>query len=88
MLMPRTKAPDLEVPKVGGGSWALREQDPEQFTMVVFYRGLHCPVCKGYLRDLEGRLEEFRSRGVEVVAISGDSRERAEQTQEKWGSGP
>jgi hypothetical protein len=21
--------------------------------MLVFYRGLHCPICKGYLRDLD-----------------------------------
>jgi peroxiredoxin len=55
------------------------------FTMIVFYRGLHCPVCKQYLRDLDRRVEAFQDRGVEVIAVSGDSRERAERAREEWG---
>jgi peroxiredoxin len=85
MLIPTTKAPDLEVPVAGGDRWSLREQDPRNFTMVVFYRGLHCPVCKGYLQSLERRLEEFRARGVEVIAISGDTRDQAEKAKQEWG---
>lgn len=44
-LMPRQPVPALEVPTVGGGTWRLADQHPESFTMVVFYRGLHCPIC-------------------------------------------
>jgi peroxiredoxin len=43
-LMPRQKVPALSVPLVGGGTWSLADQSPENFTMVVFYRGLHCPI--------------------------------------------
>ena len=85
MLVPRAKAPELRLETVAGDTWRLSEQRPESFTMIVFYRGLHCPVCKSYLRSLEGRLDDFRSRGVEVIAISGDTRERAEQVKEEWG---
>jgi peroxiredoxin len=85
MLKPRTKAPELEVKTLDGGTWKLAEQNPEHFTMIVFYRGLHCPVCKGYLGALNGTIEDFRSRGVEVIAISGDTRERAEQSRADWG---
>lgn len=52
---------------------------------MVFYRGLHCPVCKGYLTDLQSRTRDLRSKGVEPIAISSDSRERAQQTIEEWG---
>jgi peroxiredoxin len=85
MIKPRADAPGLNVETLEGETWDLSEQKPESFTMVVFYRGLHCPVCRGYLRSLEGRLEEFRSRGVEVIAISGDDRARAEEAKREWG---
>lgn len=82
---PRDPAPRLDVPLVGDGQWTLREQQPEHFTLVVFYRGLHCPICKGYLNDLQNRLEDFRAKGVEPIAISSDSQERAQQTAQEWG---
>lgn len=85
MIKPRTRAPELSVDTVGGGRWNLAEQKPEQFTLVVFYRGLHCPICKGYLPDLQSQLDAFRKRGVEVVAISADPRDRAEQAKREWG---
>jgi alkyl hydroperoxide reductase subunit AhpC len=46
--------------------------------------GLHCPICKTYLRDLDRRLDDFTKRGVEVVAISTDAKERAEQSRSEW----
>ena len=55
--------------------------------MIVFYRGLHCPICKTYLSDLEAKLPEFTSRGVDVIAVSTDSRERAERAKAEWGLG-
>lgn len=84
MLIPRERAPELQVATVDGGRWSLTEESPESFTMVVFYRGLHCPVCKRYLQSLERKLDDFRSRGVAVIAISGDTAERAEQAKEEW----
>ncbi len=83
--IPRARAPSLEVRTLDGGTWRLSEQRPETSTLMVFYRGLHCPICKTYLRDLEGRLDDFSERGVEVIAVSGDDRERAAATPEEWG---
>ena len=82
---PRTQAPPLEVEIVDGESWRLADQNPGAFTMVVFYRGLHCPICKGYLRHIDRRLDDFASRGVGVITISGDDRERAAETKRAWG---
>ena len=48
-LMPGAQAPSLKLPLVGGGTFDLAAEKPENFTMVLFYRGYHCPVCKGYL---------------------------------------
>jgi len=51
----------------------------------VAYRGLHCPICKTYLRDLDHKLAEFKALGVKGVAASTDIRERAEQARTEWG---
>jgi peroxiredoxin len=84
MPKPRQPVPPLEVETIGGGSWKLADQKPDSFTMVVFYRGLHCPQCSRYLQGLAGQLGAFEERGVGVIAISCDSRERAEETPGKW----
>jgi peroxiredoxin len=52
--------------------------------LVVFYRGLHCPVCRAQLSELNRRLDELESHGVTVIAISRDTRERAEQSAREW----
>jgi peroxiredoxin len=53
--------------------------------MIVFYRGLHCPICRTYLRDLDRRPDDFVKSGVEVAAISTDTKERAEESAKEWG---
>ena len=83
-LYPRAPVPSLEVATLDGGTWSLAKQSPENFTMIVFYRGLHCPICAGYLRDLDRKLGDFKELGVEAIAISGDTEERARQAKEDW----
>lgn len=84
-VKPREATPSLDVDTLDGGRFSLDEQDPEAFTMVVFYRGLHCPVCKKYLGELDRLHDDFRGQGVEVIAVSGDTEERALEAREKWG---
>lgn len=83
--MPTRPAPQLDVPTVGGKRLVLSEQDPDRFTLLVFYRGLHCPVCKSYLQQLEGALDDFAEQGADVVvAVSMDDARTAEQTVQDW----
>ena len=84
-LFPRQGVPALKVPLVGGGTFDLSAEKPEHFTLVVIYRGLHCPLCKVQLRDLEAKLPEFEKRGVNVVALSSDPPNRAETAKAEWG---
>ncbi len=84
-LYSRQPVPSLEVQTLGGGPWKLSDQRPENFTMVVFYRGLHCPICSKYMGDLESKLADFEQCGVSVVAVSSDTEERAREAKEKWG---
>ena len=83
-VRPTQPAPDLTVPLLRGGTYRLADQRPGTFTMVVFFRGLHCPVCRAQLGELERRLGEFVQRGIEVIAVSGETRERTTQLAQEW----
>lgn len=83
-LKPRQPVPALEFDTIGGGRWSLAAQKPQNFTMIVFYRGLHCPVCRKYTSELNGMIDEFNKRGVSTVITSTDTKEHAEETQAKW----
>lgn len=81
---PRQEVPELVVNTVNGMDWKLRETEPENFNLVIFYRGLHCPVCKSYLEELNGLISDYSERGVNVIAISSNNKELAEKTVENW----
>lgn len=85
MLHPNRPAPALSVPLVQGGDWTLAEQTPEAFTIVVFYRGKHCPLCRAYLQSIEAHMDAIAEAGAGVVAVSMDSEERARASAEEWG---
>jgi peroxiredoxin len=83
MLIPRQPVPALRVPTLTHGSFDLAADAAPRFTMVVFYRGLHCPICLKYLLEL-GRLQaDFEQRGVKLIAVSSDNRERAQAMADK-----
>jgi len=83
-VRPGQLAPELELPLVGGGSVRLAARQPEHFTMIVFFRGLHCPICHAQLRELDRRLDEFATRGIELVAVTAETQQRAERLHDEW----
>jgi peroxiredoxin len=60
----------------GGGRWQ----------MLVVYRGKHCPICRSYLKTLDGLLDQFNEAGIEVAAVSADTKDKAETeaSEEGW----
>ena len=86
MLVPRQKTPDLEVPTLSHGAFNLATDNAENFTLITFYRGLHCPICTNYLTELELLTPEFEERGVKTIAISSDAEERAQEMGDKIGA--
>lgn len=83
MLLPRQKTPDLTLQTLKDGEFNLSTESSERGTVVCFYRGLHCPICAKYLMELEEQVDNFKERGVNVIAISSDTKERAESMAEK-----
>ena len=86
VLKSRQPVPALDVDTLSG-TWSLAAQTPENFTLVVFYRGLHCPICRKYIAELDKLADDFAEIGVSVLALSSDTRERAEQARDDWGLG-
>jgi peroxiredoxin len=85
-LMPRQAVPSLDLATTDGGHFVLSANPAEKFTLVVFYRGLHCPICAKYLMDLERLAPEFQKRGVNLIAVSSDDAERGRKMAEKVGA--
>ena len=86
MLKPGQPVPALDLPLTIEARFELDKQSPENFTMLVFYRGKHCPICKKYLTELGSKLDKFTDKGINVFAISMDSPERAAVSHEEWGT--
>jgi len=85
MLIPGRPVPPLELETVGHGPWSLEAGESLRLWLLVFYRGLHCPICSDYVSELDRLSDEFKSIGVEPVAISMDSAERAHESVGAWG---
>lgn len=83
MLMPRQPVPPLAVKTVAHGDFDLAREASLHFTLLVFYRGLHCPICAKYLMELERLISEFEKRGVGVLALSSDDQSRASAMADK-----
>lgn len=77
-------APKLEIATLGGSQWQLSAQQPENFSLIVFYRGIFCPICHSYLSELDQLLPDFNKLGVMAIAISGDDQEDAQQSKQEW----
>jgi len=83
MLMPRQKTPDLSVSALAGDTFDLATEQSERGVVICFYRGLHCPICANYLKEMEKQTPAFAERGVTTIAISSDGEERARAMADK-----
>lgn len=83
-LRPALAVPPLRLATLAGPRWDVAAQRG-RLVLIVVYRGLHCDACRLHLRELAALVDEFAARGVEVIAASCDSRERAQAAQEQWG---
>lgn len=84
MIKPNTKVPELKLNLINNTQWNLEAQQSKTFTMLVFYRGLHCPICKNYLEALATKLDDFSERGVHLIGISCDTEQRAKKAGNDW----
>ncbi len=78
--------PKQSVPELGGGTLELgAPRNGHDWQMVIVYRGLHCPLCKSYLKTLNGLLDRYHANGIDVVVASGDPETKARAFAEEVG---
>ena len=71
--------PNITVPKLGGGEITLgKPAAPNDWQLVIAYRGKHCPLCTRFLTELNDSLSAFSDLKVDVVAVSADPVEKAQ----------
>ena len=73
--VPEDTMPGFEAGLVGGRAWRLAEEHPSKLALLAFYRGVHCPICRRWLGELERLVPRFTEHGVSVIALSCDTRE-------------
>lgn len=71
-VLPRQIVPDLAVPTLSGTRWSVADAKPQRFSLIVFYRGLHCPICTTYIAELNKSDPEFNVTQSEIdIGIAG-----------------
>ena len=84
-VIPGDTMPAIDARLVGGGRWALAREKSDKLTLLAFYRGIFCPICRSWLADLDRLVPQFEKRGVSVLALSCDRKEGAEKAVQEWG---
>ncbi len=83
-MRPTQQLPKIELDLINDARFVLDEQSPENFTILYFYRGKHCPVCKKQLEEVTRHLTDFEERGVNICAVSMDNEHTAKSTEKDW----
>jgi peroxiredoxin len=75
--------PTITASRVGGGEMSIPEDLAGRWAVLLFYRGHWCPYCRQQLLDFQRERAQLNELGAEVVALSIDSLEQAQQTVER-----
>ncbi len=72
--------PQISVTSLAGNAVTLGQPaDGCDWQLVVVYRGRHCPMCTRYLNNIESIRAGLADIGVDLVAVSGDSKAQLEE---------
>lgn len=78
-LMAGDVFPQITVKSLDGTDVTLGQPtEGTDWQMIVIYRGRHCPMCTKYLNKLERFKEQLFDIKIDLVAVSGDSKEQLE----------
>lgn len=74
----------ITFPKLGGGELSVGGKN-ENWTLLVVYRGKHCPRCKKYLNILNEMRYQWAEAGFDIAVVSADTAQKAEADQAEFG---
>lgn len=76
--------PRMSIEKLGGGTIEIGGPR-DRHTLLVVYRGKHCPRCKKYLGVLETMNRQWQDAGFDVAVVSADPIEKAQADVSEFG---
>ncbi len=83
-LNPGKPFPEIEVTNLDGNLENIGKTSKDaEWRAIVVYRGKHCPMCTKYLNKIEEYAQQLKDKGIEVIAVSADSREQLLEHLEK-----
>ena len=85
--LPGQPFPKFVLPRVGGGRIGPSDFANADMTILNVYRGLHCPRCHRQLGDFVAHAQDFADADAQIISISTDPLDRAEQAVRDWGLG-
>ena len=74
----------MSFPKLGGGEVTIGGVR-DNWTLLVIYRGAHCPRCKKYLNILNEMRDQWTDAGFDIAVVSADTQEKSEADRKKFG---
>lgn len=77
------RAPDFELPELGGGSRSLSDELRNGPVVVSFYRGAWCPYCNLEAQALQAALPKIKAAGARLLAIASELPEKAAVIRDK-----
>lgn len=83
-FVPGSVLEPMSFPKTGGGDLSVGGTR-ENWTLLVVYRGKHCPRCKKYLNILNDMRAQWADAGFDIAVVSADTQEKAEADQKEFG---
>lgn len=72
--------PTITAARVGGGEMTIPQDVAGKWTVLLFYRGHWCPYCRQQLLDFQQAGQQLSEIHTQVVALSVDPLEQAQQT--------
>lgn len=76
--------PVINATLIDGSQVTLGQPKNDMTWQAVFiYRGKHCPLCTKYLNEIESYKQAFSNAGVDILAVSADSKHQLEEQLEK-----
>lgn len=74
------KAPDFTAKTAEGKTIRLSGFKGKKNLVLVFYQGSFCTVCAAQLANIQNHLSAFKAQDAEIIAISADDMQHAQQS--------
>lgn len=76
--------PTMKFQTVSGDTITVGAQR-NTWTLLVVYRGRHCPRCKRYLNTLNEMRAQWLEAGFDIVVVSADTKQKARADMDEFG---